>query len=193
MLTITSRLRWRSDRQRSRRLEYQEDVRDRQREVDEQAALEKEADDMLKRQMDEMADVEAKGRAAGLLFEDAKPIKVAIAATPAQPSQNAVASSSAATVKTEIKPKVAPSRGVAATAFGGDEEEDDVKKKRTLIRLDEDVGTTGAKNGIEGKTQAKLSDIRNSIPTSPAELFNLKIKWEALTPVSSTRRVKNTS
>ncbi|GHJ85627.1 hypothetical protein NliqN6_2029 [Naganishia liquefaciens] len=188
-LFFADRLRWRSDRQRSRRIEYQEDVRDRQREVDEQAALDKEADDMLKRQMDEMADVEAKGRAAGLLFEDAKPIKVAIAAAPAQPSANAVASSSAASVKTETKPKVAPTRGVAATAFGGDEEEDDVKKKRTLVRLDDDVGKLGVTSGVEGKTQAKLIDIRNSVPTSVAEVFNFKIKWEALTPTILDEKV----
>lgn len=134
--------------------------------------------------MDEMADVEAKGRAAGLLFEDAKPIKVAIAANPAQPSQHPVASSSAASVKTETKPKAAPARGAAATAFGADEEEDDVKKKRTLIRLDEDSDRKGGRSGIEAKTHARLTEIRNSIPTSPAELWNFKLKWEALTPVS---------
>jgi RNA-binding protein 25 len=153
--------------------------------MDEQAALEKETDDLLKRQMDEMADVEAKGRAAGLLFEDAKPIKVAIAANPVQPSHQPVTSSaSTASVKTEAKPKVAPVRGAAATAFGADEEEEDVKKKRTLVRLDEDSNPTGGRSGVEAKTQSKLREIRDTIPTSPRELWNFKIKWDALTPVS---------
>lgn len=167
-------------------MEYQDDVRDRQREADEQAALERETDDLLKRQMDEMADIEAKGRAAGLLFEDAKKIKVAIGAGTAAPSHpgTITPSTSAATVKSETKPKVAPTRGNAASAFGADDEEDDVKKKRTLVRLDEDGAAPGARSNIEAKTQAKLSDIRSGIPTSPAELWSFKLRWEGLSQVS---------
>lgn len=159
-------------------MEYQDDVRDRQREADEQAAIERETDDLLKRQMDEMADVEAKGRAAGLLFDDAKKIKVAIGASTSQPQITLTPSTSAATVKTETKPKPAPPRAAAASAFGADDEEDDVKKKRTLVRLDED------KSNIEAKVRAKLIEIRKGIPTSPAELWSYKLKWEGLTQVS---------
>lgn len=164
---------------RPRRMEYQDDVRDRQREADEQAALEKETDDLLKRQMDEMADIEAKGRAAGMLFDDAKKIKVAIGATTSQPAPIALTpSTSVAAVKTEIKPKPAPPRAAAASAFGADDEEEDVKKKRTLVRLDED------KSNIEAKVRAKLIEIRKEIPQSPAELWSFKLKWEGLTQVS---------
>ena len=159
-------------------MEYQDDVRDRQREADEQAAIERETDDLLKRQMDEMADVEAKGRAAGLLFDDAKKIKVAIGASTSQPQITLTPSTSAATVKTETKPKPAPPRAAAASAFGADDEEDDVKKKRTLVRLDED------KSNIEAKVRAKLIEIRKGIPMSPAELWSYKLKWEGLTQVS---------
>ncbi|KAJ9108756.1 hypothetical protein QFC21_000076 [Naganishia friedmannii] len=177
------RSKWRSERQRPRRQEYQDDVRDRQREADEQAALEKETEDLFKRQMHEMADIEAKGRAAGLLFEDAKPIKVAIGAPapllPLGANASTAASSSVASVKTESKPKIVAARGNAASAFGAEDDEEDVKKKRTLVRLDEDAGE---KSSIEAKTQAKLTEIRNGIPKSPAELWSLKLRWEGLNP-----------
>jgi hypothetical protein len=161
-------------------MEYQDDVRDRQREADEQAALEKETEDLFKRQMDEMADIEAKGRAAGMLFDDAKKIKVAIGASGSQPAPIALTpSASVPVVKTEIKPKPAPPRAAAASAFGADDEEEDVKKKRTLVRLDED------KSNIEAKVRAKLIEIRKGIPLSPAELWSFKLKWEGLTQVST--------
>jgi RNA-binding protein 25 len=181
---VRFRSKWRSERQRPRRQEYQDDVRDRQREADEQAALEKETEDLFKRQMDEMADIEAKGRAAGLLFEDAKPIKVAIGAPapllPSGTNASVATSSSVAAVKTETKPKVAAARGNAASAFGAEDDDEDVKKKRTLVRLDEDAGV---KSNIEAKTQAKLTAIRNGIPKSPAELWSLKLRWEGLSSV----------
>ncbi|KAJ9125126.1 hypothetical protein QFC22_000080 [Naganishia vaughanmartiniae] len=184
------RSKWRSERQRPRRQEYQDDVRDRQREADEQAALEKETEDLFKRQMDEMADIEAKGRAAGLLFEDAKPIKVAIGAPapllPLGANASIATSSSIASVKTETKPKVVAARGNAASAFGAEDDEEDVKKKRTLVRLDEDAGV---KSNIQAKTQAKLTEIRNGIPKSPAELWSLKLRWEGLNPPVLDKKV----
>jgi RNA-binding protein 25 len=55
---ISFSARWRSQRQQQRTREYQDDVRDRQFEEDEQRALEKESEEFLKKQMAELAELE---------------------------------------------------------------------------------------------------------------------------------------
>ncbi|OCF31872.1 hypothetical protein I317_02949 [Kwoniella heveanensis CBS 569] len=170
-LFYADRATWRARRARIRQKEYQDDVRDRQQEEDEQAALERESEEFLKKQMAELAELETAQKARGLLTEDAAPIKVAIQAP-----------------VIEIKPKeekklaVAPPRPVA---FGGEEADDDEeserKKKRAFIRLDADgdgEGTTEAER--IARRNAKLLDIKKDIPSNRRSLWRIEIEWAAL-------------
>ena len=72
------RARWRAQRQKNRTREYQDDLRDRHKEEEERGAIEAESEEFLKRQMAELVELEEKQRAAGLLTEDAAPIRLAL-------------------------------------------------------------------------------------------------------------------
>jgi hypothetical protein len=141
-------------RQAFRRREYRDDVLDRQHEEEEKIALEKESEEFLQRQMEEMAELEAKQRAAGMLFDDAAPVKLSAPAAP---------------IKIEApKPKAKP----AVTLGGDDEEEEATRKRRTIIKLDD--------ADSKAKNESKLQEIKASLPTDTADLFKAKIKWEAV-------------
>jgi hypothetical protein len=141
-------------RQAFRRREYRDDVLDRQHEEEEKIALEKESEEFLQRQMEEMAELEAKQRAAGMLFDDAAPVKLSAPAAP---------------IKIEgPKPKAKPT----VTLGGDDEEEEATRKRRTIIKLDD--------ADSKAKNESKLQEIKASLPTDTADLFKTKIKWEAV-------------
>jgi len=147
-------------RQAVRRREYQDDVRDRQTEEVEMVELEKQTEELLQKQMQEMADLEAKQRAAGYLFDDSAHIKVAIGGNTAP---------TASKQKTNI-------------AFNGDDD-DDAGKKRTLIMLDDTEGLTSSQR--DERNAEKLRTIRDAIPTDQATLWATKIKWGVAITVSA--------
>lgn len=152
---FADRAQWRSMRQPIRRKEYQDDVRDRQAERDEMVELERQTEELLQKQMQDMAELEAKQRAAGYLFDDTGRIKVAIgsnnpAPVPAQPV----------------------TKQKATITFEGEDDEDAGKKKRTLIKLDDS-------DAIERNKQ-KLQAIRDGLPTDKTSLWNTKIKWDII-------------
>jgi RNA-binding protein 25 len=168
-----NRRRWRAQRRQVRQREYQDDVRDRQFEEDEIKRLEAESEAFLKKQMAEMAELEARQKARGLLTEDAPMIKLAIDAPPP-------------TVK-EDKPEPPP-RPKAAFGEGDDDEMDGGPKKvkRTLVKLEYDGGM-GIENVNEAaeaaRRNAKLLEVRNGIPRDKRRLWDFDIDWEAMTPV----------
>lgn len=170
-LSVISRIRWRAQRQAARTREYQDDVRDRQLEEDERKALEQESEEFLKRQLLEMAELDEKQKQAGLLTEDAAPIKLAIN-RPVIPE-----------VKKEEKPDLAPKPRLGIT-FDGDEEEEDPtkKKKRTLVKLEyEGDGLTEAEK--VAKRNARLLDIRAQVPREKKRLWSAGIEWAAINEV----------
>jgi RNA-binding protein 25 len=155
-------------RQSIRRREYQDDVRDRQAEKDEMVELEKQTEELLQKQMQEMADLEAKQRAAGYLFEDSSHIKVAIGASgPSAPAPKAQAK--------------------ANIAFGADDDDDAGKKKRTLIKLDDTDGLSPAQR--DEKNRSKLQALLGSIPTTQSALWQTVIHWDLISEVSMPVRV----
>lgn len=151
-------------RQAVRRREYAEDVRDRQGEEDEMAELERQTEELLQKQMQEMAELEAKQKAAGYLQQDPGRIKVALggSSAPAPPPAG-------------IKQK-------ATTAFGADDEDEAGKKKRKLITLDDNENMTPAQR--EEQNRQRLATMKNAIPSTKAELWAVKIHWEIITDVS---------
>jgi RNA-binding protein 25 len=122
--------------------------------------------------MAEMAELEARQKARGLLTEDAPMIKLAIDAPPE--------------IK-EDKPEPPP-RPKAAFGEGDDDEMDGGPKKvkRTLVKLEYDGGM-GIENVNEAaeaaRRNAQLLEVRNGIPRDKRRLWSLDIEWEAMTPV----------
>ena len=174
--TDTRRSRWRTQRQAARTREYQEDVRDRQLEEDELKDLERESEDFLKRQLAEMEELEIKQKEAGLLTEDAAPIRLAMNAAMVQE------------VKREAKPDpVAPAPRPGVMLDAGEEEEEDPnkKKKRTLVKLEyngeEGDGLTDAER--TARRNARLLEIRAQIPRDRKRLWSTTIEWAAINEV----------
>ncbi|ORX35471.1 hypothetical protein BD324DRAFT_632974 [Kockovaella imperatae] len=161
------RSRWRAQRQKVRQREFQDDLRDRHREEEERRTLEAESEEFLKRQMAEMAELEEKQKAAGLLTEDAAPIRLAINALPKE-------------VKEEKKPDVVPPK--PGIAFGGDDDDEDEKekkKKRTLVKLEyEGDGLTEAEKIAQ--RNAKLLEIKRDVPRDRRALYAMAIQWAAI-------------
>jgi RNA-binding protein 25 len=165
-LHADDRPRWRAQRQQTRLREYQEDIRDRHREEEESRALEQESEEFLKRQLVDMAEMEGKNRQAGLLTEDAAPIRLALK-----------------TALPEVKEEV-PSKPKPNVTFDGDEDEEDAaaKKKRTLVKLEYDGGGFSEAEQV-AKRNARLLEIRASIPRDRKSIWSLRIEWAAVNEV----------
>ncbi|OCF75290.1 hypothetical protein I204_04143 [Kwoniella mangroviensis CBS 8886] len=178
----SDRATWRARRQRIRQQEYQDDVRDRQQEEDELQALEKESEEFLKKQMAELAELENEQKAKGLLTEDAKPIRLNI-----QPTAIEVKP------KEEVKP-VIPNKPKPVILAGDEEEENEQKKKRTLIRLDAETDGQGNDGLTEAqrlaKRNAKLLEIKKSLPTSRRDIFRAGIDWAAVNESTIKEKIK---
>ncbi|TXT04929.1 hypothetical protein VHUM_04012 [Vanrija humicola] len=168
-LFISDRAQWRVQRQQNRQREDQEDVDDRRLESDEIKSLEAESEDFLQKQMAELASLEERQRKAGLLADDAAPIKLAIAAQ-------------AAAEPKETKPAAAQLHPRPAIALG--DEDDDAssqKKRRALVKLDYEKPLDEAEE--VAKTRARLLDISKNLPRSAAAIFDSVIEWSAVQSV----------
>ncbi|WWC88177.1 uncharacterized protein L201_003082 [Kwoniella dendrophila CBS 6074] len=186
-LFYSDRATWRARRQRIRQQEYQDDVRDRQQEEDELQALEKESEEFLKKQMAELAELEIEQKAKGLLTEDAAPIKLNLNIQPTPVDVKP---------KEEKKPTI-PHKPVILA--GDDEEENERKQKRTLIKLDSDNDIaskidTGLTTGTEAeriaKRNAKLLEIKKSLPERKRDIFRSSIDWAAIDQSTIQNKIK---
>jgi RNA-binding protein 25 len=169
------RNRWRNVRQSARRREYQDDVRDRQQEADEKDRVERESEAFIQKQMEEMAEFEVKQRQAGLLFDDAAPVKLAIAP---EIVKKDVSTPRAEDKKPAIKPKI---------AFEGDDDDEidaERKKKRTLVKLDY-TGDTIPEAERVAKRTARLLEIKATLPKDKRTLWKLDVQWAAVNEVSA--------
>lgn len=154
-------------------------MRDRQEEEQELKVLEAESEAFMRQQMAEMAELEAKQKARGLLTEDAPMIKLALDAQP--------------DIKEDKKKAdAAPPR--PNVAFGGGDDDDDdydgpKRKQRTLVKLEYDEQEKKGDNINEAemaaRRNAKLLDIRNRVPRDQRRLWSMDIEWAAITPVST--------
>jgi RNA-binding protein 25 len=143
-------------------------MRDRHNEEEEKRALEQESEDFLKNQLIEMSQLEDKQREAGLLSEDAVPIRLAL--------QNPA---------TEVKEEVLPAKPKPTLTFDGDDEEDEAAKKktRTLVKLE--YGGDGLTEAERlAKRNAKLLELRSDIPRDRRQVWTIRIEWAAINEVS---------
>lgn len=148
--------------------EEHDDIDDRRKEDAEIKALEAESEQFLQKQMEELAKLEVEQREAGLLTEDAAPVKLAISAKFEPP-----------VVKSPV-PQV-PQK--AALVLGDDEDDTAVrKKKRTLVKLEHEVGHDAVMEDAEeqAKRAARLLDIRKHLPSRPRDVFALSVHWRAI-------------
>jgi hypothetical protein len=151
-------------------------MRDRHDEEEERKALEAESEAFMKRQMEEMAALEAEQKARGLLTEDAPMMKIALDAPKPE-------------VNEEKKPEVAPRPNVA---FDDNDDEDEdggpKRKQRTLVKLEYDEKDRKMDNINEAemaaRRNAKLLEIRSQIPRDQRRLWSTDIAWSAITSVS---------
>ena len=129
--------------------------------------------------MAEMQELENKQRQAGLLTEDAAPIKLALNA-PVIPE-----------VK-EDKPtsETAPAR--PRMAFGDDDEDDEndpKKKKRALVKLEYEGDEDGLSEAERiAKRNAKLLEVKARVPRDRRRLWATPIEWAAVGEVSVTKK-----
>lgn len=164
------RAQWRAQRQQNRQREDQEDVDDRRLESEELKSLEAESEDFLQKQMAELASLEEKQRQAGLLADDAAPVKLAIAAQAvAEPKETKPTA-------TQLNPR--------PTIALGDEDDDAnaQRKRRALVKLDYEKGLDEAEE--VAKTRARLLDISKNLPRSVGSIFDSVIEWSAVQAVS---------
>lgn len=149
--------------------EEEQDLEDRRLEDMECKALEAESEDFLQKQMAELASTEEKQRQAGLLSEDAAPIKLAIVAR--------------ALPEAEDKPATPHSAPKPALALGDDEDDTIVhKKKRALVKLEYEQGLDEAEE--RARRTARLLDISKQLPSDRSSVFNGSVNWDLLSSAS---------
>lgn len=155
---------WRRKRLRVLTRELADDAHARNMARAEEERAQRESQMFLERQMEEMRATQEEQKRAGLLVDDAAPIRL--------------------NVKT-IKQDSAsgqPLGGQKGVVFGQeDEEEMVIKKKRVpLVELDFVVDGEKAKEKLEG--------IRKQVTRDKESLWKAKIRWEAISDVSLSER-----
>jgi hypothetical protein len=177
--------RWRNTRHLHRTREYQDDVRDRQAEQDEIKALEKESEEFMRRQMEEMARMEEVQKQRGLLTEDAAPVKLALAVPATAPEP-------AAKAKAKVEQAPVKARPAPAIAFDNDDEEEvaaDKRKQRTFVKLEYDEkdvvdSTAEAEKAVARNRQ--LLEVRSRVPRDKRTLWGMELNWKAINEVRTS-------
>ena len=164
------RARWRAQRQSARNKEQIDDLRDRQREEEERKQLEAESEEFLRKQAEEMAELEEEQRKRGLLTEDAAPIKLALGSRP--------------TVQEEKKPEIHVKPTVAFDEEDEVENDPSRKKRGTFVKLDYDEPPKGediSEAERIARRNAKLLEIKRDVPNDRRRLWHTRLEWEAIT------------
>lgn len=126
--------------------------------------------------MAELAEMEEKQKARGLLTEDAAPIKLAMSSAPISTPK-------------ETK-KAEPAVHKPNMAFDEDDELEaaGVKKKRTLVKLEYDgpapLGEEISEAERIARRNAKLLEVKRMVPDSRRAVWGYTIEWDAFTDVS---------
>ena len=183
-LFLVDRPRWRDQRHSMRTREYQDDVRDRQMEAEEQRQLERESEALLAQQMAEIDALEKaeQEKTKGLLTEDAAPVKLALNVAPPAEAQPATKEEA----KEAEKPKA---KARPAVDFGGDDDDDDGggrRKRQTFVKLEPDTGSSGAGMSAaerEAIRTAKLLELKAGLPSGKAVL-RAPVNWKHVDEVS---------
>lgn len=170
------RVRWRVQRRAIRQRELDADLRDRNAEAQQLAALHKQSEDFLAQQADMFARItESKNRAnIGALLpragaDDEPAVKLSFG---------------------NVAPKAVtkPAAPIRSAVLGSTEDDEDGKKKRELIPLsysdDEDDKPTKPSHRLTGaERERKSREIYERIPSAKESLWIHKMPWSALSEV----------
>lgn len=158
-----SRAEWRRKRQRFLQRELAEDAHARALAQAEEERAQRESQLFLLRQMEEMRATQEEQKRAGLLVDDAAPIKLnVLGSKPLHLGAGAAAQAPAA---------------ASGVVFGQEDEEDIVVKKRRAPLVELDFVVDGE------KAKEKLENIRTSVTRDRDTLWKAKIRWEAISDV----------
>lgn len=124
--------------------------------------LRKESEAFLARQMDEMQALAEEQRKAGLLLDDGAPVKLNVSLPVAAKGETAGKENKAA-------------------VFGQEEDEEEANRKRKvpLVKLDFSAADSSE------KAKERLERIKTSVPSNKEVLFKAKVRWDAMSDVSS--------
>lgn len=137
-------------------------------------ALERESEEFLQKQMEELARLEEAQKERGLLTEDAAPIKLALASSaPIEPKSTKVE---------QPAPKPRP-----VIDFDGDDEDEvasDRKKQRHLVKLEYDENSGGLTEAEKvAMRNAQLLDVRSQVTRDRRTLWSMRLDWNAINEV----------
>ncbi|PVF98479.1 hypothetical protein CPB86DRAFT_797284 [Serendipita vermifera] len=159
-LFYVDRAEWRRKRQRVLQRELADDAHARNVARAEEERAQRESQMFLERQMEEMRATQEEQKRAGLLVDDAAPIKLNVLAS--KPLANTAVSS---TQGTAPEPRV---------VFGPEDEEDVVVKKKRVPLVELDFIVDGE------KAKEKLENLRTQVTRDKDALWKAKIRWEAI-------------
>ncbi|CED83986.1 U1 snRNP complex, subunit SNU71 and related PWI-motif proteins [Phaffia rhodozyma] len=175
-LWFIDRPRWRSQRAPVRRREEEADELDRKAEAEELVILARQEAELRERQRQEQADLAIKQKAAGILTEESGPIKVSIG-------------SAAAAAKALAHPAVGGPGEGGGVRFGDEDDEDDGKKKRVLVKLDYGESLTP-----EEKERQRLLDLvklrTQKVPKTQEGLWNANIYWDGIAETTIQHKIE---
>jgi RNA-binding protein 25 len=154
---------WRRKRQRVLQRELTDDTHARNVARAEEERAQRESQMFLERQMEEMRATQEEQKRAGLLVDDAAPIKL-----------NVLASKPIANTATLSTQGPAPEPRVV---FGPEDEEDIIIKKKRVPLVELDFIVDGE------KAKEKLENLRTQVTRDKDALWKAKIRWEAISDV----------
>jgi RNA-binding protein 25 len=159
-----SRIKWRANRARQLFSENRADTDSRAIDAAEEERVRRESELFLERQMEAMRATQEEQKKAGLLVDDIAPLKISVQVATSKPTEK----------KVEVM-------------FGQEEDEDAVVKKRRgpLVELDFAMD--------KGRAAEKLESIRTQVTKDKDTLWKAKVRWEAISDVSSELYILKTT
>jgi len=154
------RIKWRANRARQLFSENRADTDSRAIDAAEDERVRRESELFIEREMEAIRATQEEQKKAGLLVDDTAPLKISVQVAMSKPNEK----------KVEDTPKV---------VFGQEEDEDTLVKKRRgpLIELDFAMD--------KEKAAEKLENIRTQVTREKDTLWRAKVRWEAISDVSS--------
>lgn len=157
---FTIRIKWRANRTRQLFSENRADSDSRAIDAAEEERVRRESELFLERQMEAMRATQEEQKKAGLLVDDTAPLKISVQVATFKPAEK----------KVEDAPKV---------VFGHEEDEDTIIKKRRVPLIELDFAMD------KEKAAEKLETIRTQVTRDKDTLWKAKVRWEAISDVSS--------
>lgn len=171
------RARWRAGRSARLRAEQEADERDRQAEIDERRALERESESFLDGLSGALGQDREEQTKMGMLVDDGAPVRLSVSINPLKPSDapsNSTPSASTPAHKAAPKAPVKPLFTEEEDSFDPSQ-----RKRAPLVKLDFSVAESS-----EAQVKERLEGLKERAKTmEQEELFKGKVRWDGLNDV----------